>query len=147
MSLTKFRRRFPLIESGLPTWFETNELFEDDFFNNGKTVPAMNVKENEKTFHIELAIPGFKKEEIEVSLENDLLHVSGNSKKEKVEETAEGYTRKEFGYNAFDRKIVVPSTIDKEKEVKATYNNGILQLQLAKTKAAIAKPTKKILIK
>ena len=100
MSLIKFRRRLPLIDRGIPTWFETSDLFEDDFFENGKSIPPMNVKESDSSYDIELAIPGFSKDEIEVSLENDVLHVSASKEKETVEEDVEGYTRKEFNYNS-----------------------------------------------
>lgn len=137
----------PLIDGGFPTWFDTSDMFDDDFFDNGKLMPPMNVKETEKTFDIELAIPGFTKEEIEVSLENDVLHVSAEKEKETVEEDVEGYTRKEFSYNSFERKIKVPNTVNQDKEVKATYNNGLLNLQLTKAKVAKELPKKKIAIK
>ncbi|KAA3621450.1 MAG: Hsp20/alpha crystallin family protein [Flavobacterium sp.] len=144
MSLIKFRRRLPLIDRGIPTWFETSDLFEDDFFEDGKSIPPMNVKESDSSYDIELAIPGFSKDEIGVSLENDVLHVSASKEKETVEEDVEGYTRKEFNYNSFDRKIKVPNTVNQDLEVKATYNNGVLNLQLAKDTVAIDQPKKKI---
>lgn len=146
MSLIKFRRRLPLIDRGIPTWFETSDLFDDDLFENGKSIPPMNVKESDTSFDIELAIPGFSKDEIEVSLENDVLQVSALKEKETVEEDVEGYTRKEFSYNSFERKIKVPNTVNQDKEVKATYNNGVLNLQLAKDEVAIDQPKKKIAI-
>lgn len=136
MSLIKFRRRLPLIDRGIPTWFETGDLFDDELFENGKSIPPMNVKESDSSFDIELAIPGFLKDEIEVSLENDVLHVSASKEKESVEEDVEGYTRKEFNYNSFDRRIKVPNTVNQDKEVKATYNNGVLYLQLTKDEVA-----------
>jgi HSP20 family protein len=147
MSLIKFRRRLPLIDRGFPTWFDSSDMFDDDFFENGKQLPLMNVKETESTFDIELAIPGFSKDEIEVSLENDILRVSAEKKKETIEEDVEGYTRKEFSYNSFERKIKVPNTVNQDKEVKATYNNGLLNLQLVKEKLVIEQPKKKIKIK
>ena len=144
MSLIKFRRRLPLIDRGFPTWFDTSDIFDDDFFEDGKHLPPMNVKETENTFDIELAIPGFSKDEIEVSLENDILLVSAKKEKETIEEDVEGYTRKEFSYNSFERKIKVPTTVNQDKEVKATYNNGVLNLQLIKEEMAIEQPKKKI---
>ncbi|MBT8261238.1 MAG: Hsp20/alpha crystallin family protein [Bacteroidia bacterium] len=147
MSLIKFRRRMPLIDRGIPTWFDTSDIFDEDFFEKGKSLPPMNVKETEKTFDIELAIPGFSKDEIEISLENDVLQVSAEKEKETIEEDVEGYTRKEFSYNSFERKIKVPNTVNQEKEVKATYNNGVLNLQLVKEDLAIEQPKKKIEIK
>lgn len=144
MSLIKFRRRLPLIDRGLPTWFDSSDIFDEDFFENGKQLPPMNVKETENAFDIELAIPGFSKDEIEVSLENDILRVSARKEKETIEEDVEGYTRKEFSYNSFERKIKVPNMVNQDKEVKATYNNGVLNLQLIKEEVAIEQPKKKI---
>lgn len=130
MTLTKVRRRTPLFEGGFPVWFDTNELFED-FFNNGKNLPAMNIREDEKFFEVELAVPGFSKDEIEVSLEDDKLHVFAEKSIEKVDEKEKEYTRKEFTYNEFERLITLPAFVNAE-EVKANYHNGILSLTLPK---------------
>jgi HSP20 family protein len=150
MSLTKIRTRLPRIESGLmpswPSWFENNNLFEDNFFDYGRTLPAMNIKEKDEFFDVELAIPGFTKKEIDVSLEDDILHISGTKEKEKVEDE-EGYTRREFSFDSFDRKVSLPNTIDMKKDVKATFENGLLKLRLVKTPEAMLHPVKKIAIK
>ena len=92
----------------------------------------MNVKESEDHFDIELAIPGFSKDEIEISLEKDLLRVWAHKTKEFVDENAEGYTRKEFSYDEFERKIQLPSTVNPDKAIKAHYEHGILKLNLMK---------------
>ncbi|MEM7380209.1 MAG: Hsp20/alpha crystallin family protein, partial [Bacteroidota bacterium] len=63
--------------------------------------------------------------------------------KESAEEE-EGYTRKEFNYSAFQRNMQLPSTVDEEKEVKATYKNGILKLRLMKNDTASEK-TKRVI--
>lgn len=145
MSLVKFnRKKFPWINDGLANWFDTDDFFADDFFTRRVNAPAMNVKENPKNFEIELAVPGFDKKDIEVSLEDDLLHVRAEKKKEEVEENEEGYTRKEFSYNSFDRKLQMPTSVNQKKEVKATYKNGVLKLQLTKSEAAVAPPKKMI---
>ena len=145
MSLVKFNhRRFPSLADSLANWFENSEFFTDDFFNKEVNLPAMNVKENPKNFEVELAIPGFEKKDIEVSIENDVLHVCAEKKKEEVEENEEGYTRKEFSYNSFDRKLQLPKTVNQGKEVKATYKNGVLKLQLAKSEG-VAQQAKKLI--
>lgn len=145
MSLVKLNKRsFPWINDGMASWFDTNGVFADEFFTKKNDVPAMNVKENPKNFEIELAVPGFDKKDIEVSLENDMLHVCAEKRKEEVEENEEGYTRKEFSYNSFDRKLRIPTSVNQKKEVKATYKNGILKLQLTKSEAALEPPKKMI---
>ena len=144
MSLIKFnKKRFPLSTYGLPTWFDTEDLFADDLFNNGKDFPAMNVKEHKKDFEIELAVPGFVKDEIEVSLEDDVLHVSAKKSTESVEEE-EDYYRKEFSYNEFDRKFKLPTSINEEKDIKAEYKDGILRLNLIKNEETKIPPKKVI---
>jgi len=142
MSLIKFNnKRMPWTNEGLASWFDADDLFEDVFFTNGKNFPAMNVKENKNDFEIELAVPGFSKDEIEVSLEEDVLHVCAKKSKENIEDN-EGYTRKEFTYNEFDRKLQLPSTVNQSKKAKATYKDGILKLTLLKKEEAKVPPKK-----
>jgi len=144
MSLIKFnKKRFPLSTYGMPTWLDTEDLFADDLFSIGKDFPAMNVKEHKKDFEIELAVPGFVKDEIEVSLEDDVLHVCAKKSKESVEEE-EDYYRKEFSYNEFDRKFKLPTSINEDKKIKAEYKNGILRLNLIKKEEAKIPPKKVI---
>jgi HSP20 family protein len=144
MSLIKFnKRRFPLSTYNMPNWFDMEDAFADDFFDNGKAFPAMNVKENEKDFELELAVPGFSKKEIEVSIEDDVLHICGEKITEDVKEE-EKYAHKEFSYNKFDRKLQLPATINMTKKVKATFKDGILYLNLMKKEAAKIPPKKLI---
>ena len=53
MSLTKYKRRFPLFASGMPSWFETDRFFDDSFFDEETSIPPMNIKEDEKMVSIE----------------------------------------------------------------------------------------------
>lgn len=131
-----------MFEGRFPAWFDTNELFED-FFDNGKNLPAMNIKEDEKFFEVELAVPGFSKDQIEVSLEDDKLHVFAEKSKEDVEEKEGEFTRREFTYNEFERFITLPDYVNPEK-VKAHYDNGILSLKLPKIMEKIS-PKKKMI--
>ena len=136
----KRKRLFPLSNS--PTLWNSNpfqnflnynDLFNEDFFEGDRLLPAMNVKENDDNLEIEFAAPGFSKEEFEITIENNILHVSGERSKEK-EETDEDYSLKEFNYNSFRRSIKLPVNINTESKVKATYKNGILKLNLLKIK-------------
>ena len=136
----KRKRLFPL--SSNPTLWNSNpfqnflnynDLFNDDFFEGDSLLPAMNVKENDDSFEIEFAAPGFSKKEFEITIENDILHVSGERSIEK-EETDLDYYRKEFNYNSFRRSLKLPANINTESNLKATYKNGILKLNLLKVK-------------
>lgn len=143
MSIVIFsRNRFPWMNDGTSNWIDTDGFLADDVFTTKVNLPAMNVIENPGNFEIELAVPGFSKKDIEVSLENDVLHVCAERNKEEVEENREGYTRKEFSYNSFDRKLQIPSSVNQDEEVKATYKNGVLKLELAKSEAAVEPPKK-----
>jgi len=88
-----------------------------------------------------LEISSFSKKDIEVSLENNNLHISAK-KEHQEKEQKEDYTYKEFTYNSFDRQFQLPPSINQGQEIKATYKNGVLKLDLAKKEEAI-KPTKK----
>lgn len=136
----KRKRLFPL--SSNPTQWYSNpfrnflnydDLFNDDFFEDDSLLPAMNVKENDDHLEIEFAAPGFSKDEFEITIENDILHVSGERSEEK-EEKNEDYSRKEFNYNSFKRSIKLPVNINIESKIKATYKRGILKLNLLKVK-------------
>lgn len=142
MTLVKFnKRRRPWFGEGITSWLNTDDFFGDDFFIQDRTFPAMNLKEKDDMFEIELAVPGFTKEDIEVTMENDLLHVSAKKEKEETEDD-EGYTRREFFYNEFDRKLKLPTAVNQEKNVKAVYKNGILKLNLEKKEEAKEIPKK-----
>ena len=136
MSLIKFsKNRFPWFNDRIAPWLDTDDFFADDFFMRDKNLPAMNVKENKDHFEIELAVPGFSKQDIEVTMENDMLHICAKQSKEEVAEE-ENYTRREFNYNSFDRKLQLPTSVNQNEKVKATYKDGILKLRLLKKEEA-----------
>jgi HSP20 family protein len=127
-----------------------SDFFDTDrFFNPGlswlsdfeKNWPAVNIKEDDKSFKVELAVPGFKKEDIKVDMENDILTISAETKDEKNEEK-DNYTRKEFSYSSFNRSFSLPKSANGEK-IDAKYENGVLKLEIAKKEEAIQKNTRK----
>lgn len=122
-----------------------NDIFNGDFLEDDSLMPAVNVREHEKDFEIEFAAPGFNKKDFEVTIEDDILHVSGE-KEVKEEEKEKEYSRKEFSYKSFKRSMVLPSSVDIDQDIKASYNNGILKVKLLKNEEAIAQePPKKII--
>ncbi len=111
-------------------FFGKNSL--SSFFSDGAdySVPAVNIKENDKNFEIEVAAPGLSKEDFKVNVEKNILTVS--SEKEVNNETEkDNFMRKEFGYNSFSRSFSIPETINMEK-IKASHKNGILTIDLPK---------------
>lgn len=144
MSLIKFNRnRLPWLSGDITSWMDTDDFFEDDFFTKKTSMPAMNVKDNDDHFEIELAVPGFSKEEIDVTVADDILSVSASKKEEDAEEK-ENYSRKEFSYKSFERTLQIPPTVNQKQEVSANYQDGILKLTLQKNKEIKAPQKRKI---
>ncbi len=144
MSLIKFNKnRFPWINDRVSNWLDTDDFFADDFFVRDRNLPAMNIKEHKNDFEIELAVPGFSKKDIEVTIEDDILHICAKNSKEEVEED-ENYARREFSYSEFDRKLQLPGSVDQNEKVKATYKDGILTLNLLKREEA-KEPPKRVI--
>lgn len=130
------------------TMLERNwpSIFNNSFFRNGDTVPAVNIKENGKTFELELAAPGYKKEDLKVNLNDNVLTISSEQKSEKEEKGEKGdYTRREYSYRSFSRSFTLPENADGDN-VKASYENGILKLSIPKTKALPEKHGKEVRI-
>ncbi len=137
--IKKNERNFPSVFSDL---FDYDKFFGGPIFKDFEnTLPATNVKETEKEFKIELAVPGFKKEDFKVNLDNDVLTISAETKNEKKEEN-EKYTRKEFSYNSFSRSFQLPKTANNDK-INAKYEDGILKLDISKKEEAIKQDNKK----
>ena len=122
-----------------------DDFFNDDFFEEDSLMPAMNVKETKKHFIVELAAPGFTKKDFEITMDEDILHVSANRSEEDLEEDKDsGYTKREFSYNSFRRSLKLPKAIKGDDDVKATYKNGILEVKLNKKEEAKELLSKKI---
>lgn len=110
--------------------FWSNRWLNDNFWNGRKGEPALNIKETEDKFEIEIAAPGFEKKDFAVTLEEGTLIVKAEKSSEE-DEKDENFTRKEFSYRAFERRLVLPENL-KEEEIKAVYENGILRFNLLK---------------
>lgn len=109
-----------------------NRLMED-FFDSDFSFPSkvpVNIKQKENGYGIELAAPGFNKEDFKISVENKILKISAEHKTENIE-TNENYTRREFSKSSFERSFSLPQDI-KEDEIVAKYENGILTIDLTK---------------
>ena len=151
MSLVKFRRR-PFGNLVKSDFFDLDNFFDNRFWNtglmdnpfwNGKTMePALNIKETDDNFEIELAAPGFSKKDFEVTIEDGCLNIT--AKKERSdEEREENFTRREFSYSSFQRSLQLPESI-KQEEIKAKYNDGILSFKLVKKEEVKKRPPKVI---
>ncbi len=104
--------------------------------------PAVNIKEGEKDFELELAVPGRKKSDFNIEIDKDVLTISSEIEQDK-EVKEENYTRREFGFSSFKRAFTLPETIDNEK-IRAHYENGLLKFVLPKKEEALPKPKRMI---
>ena len=118
-----------------------NDFFDTDMMPRmNATAPAVNVKESDKGYVMEIAAPGLKKEYCRVSLDNEgNLNLKIEDKFEHKEENKkEHYLRREFNYSNYEQTYVLPEDVDKEK-ISAKVENGILTVELPK----VSKETKK----
>lgn len=93
-------------------------------------LPAVNIQEVEKEFVLELAVPGFKKDALKVSVDNGILTINGEQQEEQRDER-KGYTRQEFSAAAFSRAFQLPEGTDAER-ITASFADGVLRLNVAK---------------
>jgi HSP20 family protein len=130
MTLVKKSDWPSLINNSLLSDFFDGERFFDSDWLRKQSVPAANVKENETHFEIEVAAPGLSKKDFKVTAENGMLKIS-SERQEQKEEKEKDYTRREFSYSSFCRSFTLPENVN-EDDVKATYEDGILKLRVAK---------------
>ena len=130
-----------LFDSDLFDWTSKN------FSKTNTTLPSVNVKENDNEFSIEVAAPGFEKNDFKIEVHNELLTVSSEKQaKNEAKDENECYTKREFSYQSFSRSFSLPQTADGEK-VEANYNNGIMTISIPKKEETKPKAPRAIEIK
>jgi len=118
------------------TAFESfvKKFFDDTnyatWFPTVNTIGHSNIMEKEKEFVVEVSLPGLKKDDVKIDLENDILTIS-SQKKESTEDKNDNYYRKEFHYGECDRSFTVPKNIDRD-QISAKMEDGILTITLPK---------------
>lgn len=137
MTLVKWNNRnrsmFPSI------WQEFDRTFGTPWTDktHSSNTPAVNVKEGDASFTVEVAAPGFEKGDFNIELNDNLLKIS-SEKEFKTEDENEKFTRKEFSYSHFERSFFLPDNVN-EEEISAKYEAGILNIEIPKKKEAIKK--------
>ncbi|APU69239.1 MAG: Hsp20/alpha crystallin family protein [Bacteroidota bacterium] len=128
-------------ENWLPSVFD--DMFKTDWLGGttnvnsiGTSIPAVNIKESDDSFRVEVAAPGKAKEDFNIELDNDVLTISSENKNEQETASENGrFTRKEFSYSTFKRAFSLPESVDSAK-ISASYNNGVLEIALPKKEEA-----------
>ena len=96
------------------------EVFNDFFYNNNMpktnaTAPAINVLENENEYIVELAAPGLRKEDFDISINNDGDLVIKMEKKNEVKDEKAHYLRREFAYSKYEQTLILPDDVNKDE--------------------------------
>ncbi len=119
------------------TWLPNifNDFFNEDWLpmrNMASTAPAINVKETEKEYLVEIAAPGMKKDDFSVHVnDQNQLVVTVEKKEENKEEDKGKYLRREFNYSRFEQALLLPENVDKER-ITAQACSGVLHIELPK---------------
>ena len=140
---------FPSFPSLFDRFFD-GELMDwnrSNYSSTDTTLPAVNVKENEDEFLIDVAAPGLKKEDFKLHYDNGRLTISSEKKNEVEEKDGEKITRREFSYQSFQRSFTVAETVVDAEKIAANYESGILHITLPKREEVKPKPAKEIAIK
>lgn len=126
-----------------------NDFFDTDFMTRTKaTAPAINVKETEKEYTVEMAAPGMKKDDFNVNIDKDgNLHIHMEAHTEKKEEDKKShYLRREFAYSKFEQTLLLPEDVEKEA-ISAKVSDGVLTVTLPKLEKQACKETRQIEVK
>jgi len=109
-----------------------------ELFGGGGWCPALDIIEHDDSVIVKVELPGMKADDIELSLDRNVLTISGE-KKEETEETRDNYYHVERSYGKFQRAVSLPGEVDQNK-IQAKCENGVLTVSLPKSEAA--KPRK-----
>ena len=147
MSIIKRNNSF---STDMPALF--NDFFSRDLWNWGlannsttnTTIPAINIREDNDNFYVEVAAPGMKKDDFKVEIDGSTLTI--RSERENREETKDGekYSRKEFSYQSFQRVFELPAHVVDADHIEAKYENGLLHLVIPKKEEAKQRPPRMI---
>lgn len=141
MTLVKFRPSNAVANPSISNLF-------DSFFNENVggfwgrefhlSNPAVNISEDQAGFLLEVAAPGFQKEDFEIAVNHNQLTIKGKLA-EAISENTDGqprkFTRREFHFSKFERSFTLPNTVDAER-ISANYLNGILNISIPKKEEA-----------
>ena len=134
-------------ESAMTWGWPFGRMF-DDFLGRGLLTqdgdqliaPALDITEDEHAFFVTAELPGLKKEEVQIGLENGVLSISGE-KKQETESKDKNWHRMERRFGAFHRAVTLPAGVEADK-VEATFENGVLTVRVPKADAVKPKTIK-----
>lgn len=148
MSIVKRNNFFPDMP-GLFNDFFTRDLWDWGLGNNSTTntsIPAVNIRETNDNYEVEVAAPGMTKNDFRIQLEGNMLTISSERKNEHEDNENGWFTRREFSYQSFQRTFMLPKDVVDADKIQAKYENGLLRLLIPKKEEAKQRPPKMIQI-
>lgn len=149
MTILKFHRpvvsrnQFPMASQMMNNMLDS--MLSNRFSGDGWDVfPKTNVIENETDYVLQLAVPGMNKEHFSINVEKDILTLSAGNEGNTNQDV--NFLRREFDYATFTKSFTLPEDVDSDK-ISASYENGILTINLGKKESAIPQPPRKIEVK
>lgn len=129
----------------LTVWNAFNDMFNDEFFSRPLVtqrtfVPSVDITEDEKHYLVTADIPGMKPEDLDISVENNVLTIRGERKYE-TQGTQQGYRRVERHYGRFQRSFALPEGVNADA-IEANVENGTLTLRVPKPVTALPRKVK-----
>ena len=119
---------------------------ESNFSDTGTTIPAVNIRETNEAFEVEMAAPGMKKNDFKIELEGNLLTISSETSNQTEEKEGDRYSRREFSYLSFQRSFTLAKDVLDAEKIKAKYEDGVLRLHIPKKEEVKQKPPRLIQI-
>lgn len=130
----QFDRMFDSMMRGWPTpWRDAPRLDLGKF----DFAPRVDTAETDAAYEVTAELPGVEEKDVKISIENDVLSISGEKKSER-EEKKKDYVLSERSYGSFKRAFTLPDNVDVEK-IAAKYEKGVLKVTLPKTSPSPAK--------
>lgn len=133
-----------------------DDVFTRDRYNGGglntymaPNVPAVNVRESDEAYMVEVAAPGISRDCFNIEIENDTLRISCEQRNESEDKNTNGeegakWLRQEFSYRAFERKFQIDSKVVNTEAIEANYRDGILRVLLPKREEVKPRPPRRI---
>jgi len=129
-SLTGFR-------SELDRFFDNFFSGEEEETSLYRFTPSVDIEEGEKAYHVTAELPGVKKDDVKVTVKDNVLTINGE-KKQKKEEKGKEYHRTERAYGSFQRCFRLPEMVDQEN-INAEFKDGMLEISIPKKEEAVSK--------
>ena len=149
MSIMKRNNGFSTDMPALFNDFFTRDLWNWGLSNNSvtnTTIPAINIREDNDNFYVEVAAPGMTKDDFKVELDGNTLTISSEKENRLEQKECEKYSRREFSYQSFQRVFELPVHVVDAEHIEAKYENGLLHLVIPKKEEAKQRPPRMIRI-